>query len=112
MNLILKRFSQEVDLENPEEVRYLLVFDHGGQEIRLPVQKETTEALAQALYGNGSLRDTPHPVQHEMQNQMADEMSEEMDAATRFGEDDEELAPPFTTDIYEGPESEEEIPSV
>lgn len=51
MNLILKRFSQDVDLSNPEEVQYYLVFDSGnGGEVRLPVQKETTEALVKMLY--------------------------------------------------------------
>lgn len=52
MNLLLTRFSQDVDLSNPNEVRYFLVFETTeGHEVRLPVQKETTEALVKLVYG-------------------------------------------------------------
>jgi hypothetical protein len=53
MKLILKSFSQDVDLENPEDIRYFLVFDAGGKEVKLPVQKDTTEALINLIYSNG-----------------------------------------------------------
>ena len=51
MNLVLKRFSQDVDLSNPEKVNYFLVLETPqGAEVRLPVQKETTETLVKLLY--------------------------------------------------------------
>ena len=51
MQALLKRFSQEVDLSNAQEVKYFLVFDINGKEERLPVQQETVTTLTALLYG-------------------------------------------------------------
>ncbi len=59
MNLLLTRFSQDVDLSNTNEVKYFLVFETPeGHEVRLPVQKETTEALVKILYAKPAQQQT------------------------------------------------------
>jgi hypothetical protein len=50
MQVILKRFGQEVDLENPKKVVHTLVFDVGGKQLSLPVQEETIKTLVGELY--------------------------------------------------------------
>ena len=94
MNLILKRFSQDVDLSNPDEVRYFLVFEAPTGEIRLPVQQETTQELIKLLYAAAPAEPEPEEV-------------EETDA-TEFGGDSEEEE----EEVLEGPDSEEAVPSI
>lgn len=53
MKLLLKSFSQDVDLASPEDIHYFLIFDAEGQEVKLPVQKDTTEALINLIYSVG-----------------------------------------------------------
>jgi len=97
--MFLKRFSQEVDLDDPTVVHYFLVFDHKGKEIRLPVQSETTEALTQELYGNGDV--APSPPKQETNNEP---LNEELEGSTSFG--GEEEPPPMTDDPYEDREDD------
>lgn len=106
MNLVLKRFSQDVDLSNPEKVEYYLVFatDSGG-EIRLPVQKETTEVLVNLLY---TPKDSVDGITDD-----TDEMLEEDDRIL------EEQSPPdeesyddiaYSSDVL--PDTDEDVPSL
>lgn len=62
MNLVLTGFSQDVDLDNPDNVQYHLnLKTPEGKVVRLPVQKETTEALIIAVYDQkpGKVNHTP-----------------------------------------------------
>ena len=52
MKVLLKRFGQEVDLEDPSRVRHTLVFEVGNRELSLPVSEETVKALMAAVYAS------------------------------------------------------------
>lgn len=84
MNLLLKRFSQDVDLSNPNQVNYFLVLETPqGAEVRLPVQKETTEALVRLVYASTPAAPTKRPVlkekvSEEELNDLIDEVEKEM----------------------------------
>lgn len=62
IDLRLRRFSQEVDLDNTNVVHYFLVFVTvpGGKEVRLPASKEQVETLTALLYG-GKQESSPEP---------------------------------------------------
>lgn len=98
MNLLLKGFSQDVDLSSPDRVLYHFIIQaENGRVIRLPVQKETTDALIQELYAS------------KMQEKEAEstEPSEEIVAEEFGGDYEEELS-----EEDELPESEEDITSI
>lgn len=89
MNLVLKGFSQEVDVARPDRVNYFMVFkrDSDGKEIKLPVQQETTTHLIAALY-----EVHPSEVQEQRENTEAED-SEPLD---------EEIPEPLEEDELEG----------
>lgn len=101
MQLVLKRFSQDVDLSDPGNVLYYLVFDHGGSEVRLPVPKETSEALIQLVYGNGEKED--HQDEHPDEEDLKKAYDEGPD---EFGAEDED------DNLVRIPSNEGEIPSI
>ena len=110
MTAILKAFSQEVNLGKVDQVHYFLVFDISGRECRVPVLKETVEALTDALYFVPGPATKPAPVQEE---------SDIPEGAEEFG-GDEELDIPDSTDLEppnqepedDEPMSEEDLPSL
>jgi hypothetical protein len=113
--IVLKRFSQEADLSNPEAFQFFLVFDKNGKELRLPVPQETINALIQEIY--------VAPVQREQVDAKDAAPEPYPEEATEFdGEDfppgdayDNDFAPESLTydqTEIEGPESEEDVPSL
>ena len=57
MKLVLRGFSQDVDLYNPDEAENFLVFEVEGtdQTFRLPVPSTTIEELTGIVHGVGEL---------------------------------------------------------
>ena len=117
MILTLKSFSQDVDLADPTQVQYFLVFDGEGKNLRLPVPKETTEELAKFLYAEGAKEEKEEyespAFTYETKLKTA-ESQEETDGAEEFGgdfqeEEDEEQEEEYTDDL---PNNEEEVPSL
>ena len=102
MQLVLKRFSQDVDLSDPGNVLYYLVFDTGGLEVRLPVPKETSEALIQLVYGTGEKEDH--------QGESPPEIEEALKDA--YGEPDEFGGEEDDDNVVRIPSNEGEIPSI
>ena len=108
MKLVLKSFSQEVSLENKNEVKYFVYFrcDEEDRELKLPVSKETSEALI-AFAWDPTAEKTASRVDPD-ENLRAE--------ATEFG--GEEIPEEDPTDDVEededdtGPSSEEEVPSL
>ena len=60
MKMILTGFSEEINLENPKAVNFL-VFDCGGEVLRVPVGSETIQAVAAHYYKFAS-KETVEPV--------------------------------------------------
>ena len=114
MSLTLKSFSQDVDMEDPQKVLYFLVFrrDVDGKELRLPVQKETTERLVDFLYGSTKLAAASQAPQREAE----EEVEEDLEDVTqdRFVPDDEEEegATYYGESRDDSPNSEDEVPSL
>lgn len=53
MKLVLKGFSQDVDLEGAETLSYLILVDEDSESIiRLPVHEQTIERLTQIVHGD------------------------------------------------------------
>lgn len=109
MRLMLKGFSQDVNLADKDDVRYFLTFeDEAGREHRLPVPKETSEALISLVYSEPSPEARPEfEAPHEEQD---------VSGATEFGGDEEaEVEKPQyieRPEEDEGPGSEEEVASL
>lgn len=103
MHLVLKRFSQDVDLADPGNVLYYLVFDNSGAEVRLPVPKETSEALIQLVYGSAETAPAPAPEEDLEDHQGEYRFPVDPDPDV-FGDDDD--AP------IRIPSSEGEVPSI
>lgn len=128
MNLLLTRFSQDVDLSNTNEVKYFLVFETtDGHEVRLPVQKETTEALVKILYAKPAQKPTTltEDVGHEDDSSEFEEEEIEKEAESEFededageGEDLEDMEPEDGVEVVEKfvrkatPRTEDEVPSL
>jgi hypothetical protein len=70
MMLMLKGFSQEVSLDDPSNVQYMLVFvDIKTQkQIRLPVSKETNFKLMEFVYEKESEEDQVEPTPEEIED--------------------------------------------
>ena len=127
MNLLLTRFSQDVNLSNPDKVNYFLVFEtEEGAEVRLPVQKETTETLVKMVYGSAiaekkliksteKVAAKPPPPQESDESEDGDSYVEKFD---EFGnpdpdlEDEEHQAQEQDTEEPSKFESEDDIPSL
>lgn len=108
--IVLKRFAQEADMDNPKKIEYFLVFDRNGIELRLPVLKDTVDTLIEAVYGEEDkpiekIEESDHPPE-----------------ATEFGGDEEwvddeasgrgEQSQWDGSDGEPNPENEDEIPSL
>lgn len=67
MNLVLRGFSQDVDLYNPEQSENYLVFQEtqSGTLFRLPVPEETIARLTQIVQGDQEGAEVPVEVQSE-----------------------------------------------
>jgi len=119
MILTLKSFSQDVDLTDPSKVQYYLVFDGEGKSLRLPVLKETTEALAQFLYSQPSSEEvkeeeTVYETKVAVKSAHYLEESDDVSDADEFGGDVEEDEDEDEEEGYSNglPSSEEEVPSL
>jgi hypothetical protein len=110
MNLVLKRFSQDVDLLNGGQKINFLVFDNDGEEVRFPVPEETALSIMTYMAKHLHVKDAP-PVP--APSQEVEEEEEFETEATQFGgideEEDEEFdeAEPPQDEI---PGSEDEVP--
>ncbi len=64
MKLVLRNYSQDVDILNPNAAKNFVVFreEETGKELRLPVPMETITHLAQFIEGLKSSRDVPKPI--------------------------------------------------
>jgi hypothetical protein len=116
MNLVLKRFSQDVDLRDPESVQYFLVFQKDDDdEVRLPVQKETTEALVRILYSGGveKVAEVEGDDRYD-ENSLRKAEPEDFSEATEFGgsEEEEFTEPKEEESSDDMPASEDEVPSL
>jgi hypothetical protein len=67
MRLVLKSYSQDVDIQNPEAASYLLTFleEESGFEVRLPVQQETVLKLVQETVRLGTKQPTKETEEEE-----------------------------------------------
>lgn len=117
MNLRLKRFSQDVDLARPDVIQYFLVFqkDDGG-EVRLPVQRETTETLISLVYGGAQQAPVKPERAQQPRQQVPDDYRPEQDGEppSVFPDDFHSEQEEYEEDSVEEdlPESEDEVPSL
>lgn len=106
MKIAIESFSQDVSLEDPDSIEYFFVVKtDDGRVGRLPVGKETTEALIEFVYGNSTTDKLASD------SEEADELEDQ--------EVEEEIGPevppePMRSRLYQEdfPESEEEIQSI
>lgn len=119
MSLMLKSFSQDVDMDDPQKVLYFLVFrrDGDGEELRLQVQKETTEKLVDFLYGATKVSAAMPSVEAFQRQAMEDTMDEHdkgfLSQLNSDGEiEEEEEATYYGDPPDDTPGSEDEIPSL
>jgi hypothetical protein len=86
MRLVLKSYSQDVDIQDPEAASYLLTFmeEESGTEVRLPVQQETVLKLVQETIRLGTKRPEQKPPEPEIS-----EPEEHPEGASIFGEEEE-----------------------
>lgn len=124
MNLVLKGFSEDVNLEDPRKPHFYLVFDDNGKEYRLPTEQRTVEALMD--YTLGKKKESAAParernVEEEVVQHAEQEMSETVDDefgdATQFSmgsvdQDEEELEKEPEEEENGTPESEDEVPGL
>jgi len=110
MSLMLKRFSQECDVESESlAVSYFAIFQkENGQELRLPISAEASQAIIAFVADKSGVKEAS--VEEELLDSTEQEMADEEDRknATTFGEDDPQDEP---EEEYE-PESEEQVPSL
>ncbi len=112
MSLIIKSFSQDVDVSNPKVIRhFMVVFDDDRQkEVKLPVPEETTKALIQHLFGEMVETPVEEPeIEKEAGDAPVDDDLEDLDPPeddpTVFGGDgDGDDVPAYT--------SEDDVPSL
>ena len=97
MKLVLRSFSQEIEVTDLTEASNYLVFEdeESGQVYRLPVLQETITALSGIIVGGNS---TEEPAE-------VDEPEEEMPA-------EPEPPPPPVRKTLRGPRSEDEVPQL
>lgn len=122
MKLTLISFSQDVDLSEPNDIKFFLILkDEDGRVIRLPVQKETTEELIRVVYSNKEpevdRNDEPQTdINSEVLADLKNEISEFEDSSI-FGseniddeleENEEQYLPPSDSEYA----SEDEVPSL
>jgi hypothetical protein len=104
MKLVLKSYSQDVDILDSSKAKFMLAFEDEdtGHEIRLSVQAETVEDLVSKITLLGTTSTSANP-------QVTEEFLNEQKAWL----EKEGFAPPdadeFGGDI---PESEEDVPSL
>lgn len=102
MNLILRRFYQSVDLDDPDKVNYFLALETPeGEEILLPVQQETTQALIQKLYAKKQMKEVEDAEEHE-----DPEVGEDEEGSY---EEDPEEAPEGDDDLGEMGQDEDRV---
>jgi hypothetical protein len=111
MKLMLKSFSQEVVIDEKDEVKYFAVFvdDDSGRELRLPIPKGTSEAIIRFLWAG------PGEPPKMAEDNVEPPEPETPPEATEFGGDEvPEEDPAQDVEEYEddGPGSEEEVPSL
>jgi hypothetical protein len=134
MKVMLKRFGQEVAIEDPSKVVHTLVFDIDGREESIPTGEETIKALVTRMHSAPAPRprtpETPEPGPATATEDPR-HSEEDIKDATEFGGDgleQEEVpagcCPNCRKDGYEpgkscgkcgfwdGPESEEEVGSL
>lgn len=112
MALILKSFSNDIDLESPDnKERFFMVFMNTktDKEVRLPVPSETVEALLREVYGSkppAGTEDPPPPAPPRGSFQFVGEDDEDGETvATSFTADDSGEG-----EAQDGFGSEDEVP--
>lgn len=115
MNLPLISFSQDVSLSDPDVIHYFFVFQTEDKElIRIPVQKETMDALLKVIYGKQRQAPKEEPItavlKKDMEQQIATEEDEDFEGE-EFPEDDDDFED--EEDEEESiPDSEDKVPSL
>lgn len=122
MNLPLISFSQDVSLSNPDVIHYFFVFQTEDKElIRIPVQKETMDALLKVIYGKKREAPKEEPITSILKEDLEQQFSEEEDRLAteeedEFPEDDDESMDEsgnvFGSSDSDVPDSEESVPSL
>ena len=120
MNLPLISFSQDVSLSNPDVIHYFFVFQTEDKElIRIPVQKETMDALLKVIYGKKKESPKEEPISSVLRKDLEQQFSEEEDRIAEedeFPEDDDEPMDEsgnvFSSSDSDVPDSEESVPSL
>lgn len=122
MPIVLKRFSQDVDLENPEVSSNYLVLSTDGREFRVPVPPETIRELTAQIYQQPvsaeEVEEEDDVEEREATEQDVEEEDLYQQALENTEEEDEEeatvypprrvIAPPRP----KTPASEDEVPSL
>lgn len=84
MNLV--RLSQDMDIANPENISYFLVFQHeDGEEERVPVPESTAHSLLSKVMKKQAVKGPPN-----LEKLAEPEIPE---GASVFGDDDDEYTP-------------------
>ena len=106
MSLTLKRFSQDVDISDKDNILYYLVMaDEKGKEIRLKITEEATHELIQFIYGQVEApAESPPPDDDDNTEIFPPENPQD---AYYDGEQDN-----GSTEHTQMPRSEEEVPSI
>lgn len=125
MRLTLKGFSQDVQMESPEEPQDFLVFSSDdGRELRLPVGQETVKGLVDFIFGSPDLETSttkmdfvpelrvPHVAPPPELEEGATEFGAEESSYLMVDDDEEALMEDDGQGPPDRPTSEEEIPSL
>lgn len=128
MKVLLTGFAQDVDFENPADIKNYLVFriENSKEPLKLPVAKETITALMEAVYVDP--KQTAEPSTANAYTPDADMEDEDRKDADEFGgdyseqpeqeayaeerEEVEEEPEEEQQEESEAPESEDDVPSV
>lgn len=123
MPIVLKRFSQDVDLENPEVSSNYLVLSADGREFRVPVPPETIRELTAQIYKSNAsesnsvpdLSEDEGPSEKDTYQETSEDYEEEPEE--EYVEDEEEVfeaTPPRRVPPQRPrtPASEDEVPSL
>lgn len=113
MRLVLKGFSQQVDLKNPDQIEHFLIFETDkGKEAKLRSPKELIEEVIRLTITEDE------PLRHVEENSDPESSAGIPDGATEFSGGDSEPADNVAVQYEpedppeETPENEEEVPSV
>lgn len=122
MNVVLKGFSQDVDLEHPDKVNHVLVFlVDGKKQLRLPVHEATITELVKGVYVDNAPQQAQATVDYS-QEKRGEVEDEDLKDAEQFGGDyEEDYEEDPTLELAEDeeplddddtPMSEDEVPSL